>query len=103
MSLVRGSAFVTGGGPGGGPAYVASKHGVVGLTRQLAITFAARGVGDRELAGEADDAVLGGDVRGSAARAPARDERAAAHEAHVPRNSATAAAATSGASDRKSV
>src|SRR2546422_3249665 len=63
MSLVRGSAFVTGGGPGGGPAYVASKHGVVGLTRQLSITYAARGEGDRELAGEADDAVLGGGVR----------------------------------------
>ncbi len=31
-------------GSGGGPAYVASKHGVVGLTRQLAITYAARGV-----------------------------------------------------------
>jgi NAD(P)-dependent dehydrogenase (short-subunit alcohol dehydrogenase family) len=32
------------GGTGGGPAYVASKHGVVGLTRQLAITYAERGV-----------------------------------------------------------
>jgi NAD(P)-dependent dehydrogenase (short-subunit alcohol dehydrogenase family) len=31
-------------GSGGGPAYTASKHGVVGLTRQLAITCAARGV-----------------------------------------------------------
>ena len=31
-------------GSGGGPAYTASKHGVVGLTRQLAITYAARGV-----------------------------------------------------------
>src|SRR5437660_2150192 len=31
-------------GDGGGPAYVASKHGVVGLTRQLAVAYAARGV-----------------------------------------------------------
>ncbi len=31
-------------GSGGGPAYTASKHGVVGLTRQLAITHADRGV-----------------------------------------------------------
>jgi NAD(P)-dependent dehydrogenase (short-subunit alcohol dehydrogenase family) len=31
-------------GSGGGPAYTASKHGVVGLTRQLAVTYAARGV-----------------------------------------------------------
>ena len=31
-------------GSGGGAAYTASKHGVVGLTRQLAITYAARGV-----------------------------------------------------------
>ncbi|OGK99497.1 MAG: hypothetical protein A3E31_13585 [Candidatus Rokubacteria bacterium RIFCSPHIGHO2_12_FULL_73_22] len=31
-------------GSGGGPAYTASKHGVVGLTRQLAITYAAQGV-----------------------------------------------------------
>jgi NAD(P)-dependent dehydrogenase (short-subunit alcohol dehydrogenase family) len=32
------------GGTGGGPAYVASKHAVVGLTRQLAISYAERGV-----------------------------------------------------------
>jgi NAD(P)-dependent dehydrogenase (short-subunit alcohol dehydrogenase family) len=31
-------------GDGGGPAYVASKHGVVGLTRQLAVGCAAHGV-----------------------------------------------------------
>jgi NAD(P)-dependent dehydrogenase (short-subunit alcohol dehydrogenase family) len=31
-------------GSGGGPAYTASKHGVVGLTRQLAITHAERGI-----------------------------------------------------------
>jgi NAD(P)-dependent dehydrogenase (short-subunit alcohol dehydrogenase family) len=31
-------------GDGGGPAYVASKHGVVGVTRQLAVDVAARGV-----------------------------------------------------------
>jgi NAD(P)-dependent dehydrogenase (short-subunit alcohol dehydrogenase family) len=31
-------------GSGGGPAYTASKHGVVGLTRQLALTCADRGV-----------------------------------------------------------
>lgn len=31
-------------GSGGGPAYTASKHGVVGLTRQLAITCAERGI-----------------------------------------------------------
>jgi NAD(P)-dependent dehydrogenase (short-subunit alcohol dehydrogenase family) len=31
-------------GSGGGAAYTASKHGVVGLTRQLAITYAARGI-----------------------------------------------------------
>ena len=31
-------------GGGGGPAYVASKHGVVGLTRQIAVGCAGRGV-----------------------------------------------------------
>jgi NAD(P)-dependent dehydrogenase (short-subunit alcohol dehydrogenase family) len=31
-------------GDGGGPAYVASKHGVVGLTRQLAVTAASSSV-----------------------------------------------------------
>jgi len=31
-------------GDGGGPAYVASKHGVVGLTRQMAVTYSARGI-----------------------------------------------------------
>lgn len=31
-------------GSGGGPAYTASKHGVVGLTRQLAVTYAEAGV-----------------------------------------------------------
>jgi NAD(P)-dependent dehydrogenase (short-subunit alcohol dehydrogenase family) len=31
-------------GSGGGPAYTASKHGVLGVTRQLAITYAERGV-----------------------------------------------------------
>ena len=32
------------GGTGGGAAYVAAKHGVVGLTRQMAITYAASGI-----------------------------------------------------------
>ena len=31
-------------GAGGGPAYTASKHGVVGLTRQLAVAYAERGI-----------------------------------------------------------
>jgi NAD(P)-dependent dehydrogenase (short-subunit alcohol dehydrogenase family) len=31
-------------GSGGGPAYTAAKHGVVGLTRQLAIAYAGRGI-----------------------------------------------------------
>jgi NAD(P)-dependent dehydrogenase (short-subunit alcohol dehydrogenase family) len=31
-------------GSGGGPAYTAAKHGIVGLTRQLALAYAARGV-----------------------------------------------------------
>ena len=31
-------------GDGGGPAYVASKHGVVGVTRQLAVQYADRGL-----------------------------------------------------------
>jgi NAD(P)-dependent dehydrogenase (short-subunit alcohol dehydrogenase family) len=31
-------------GDGGGPAYVAAKHGVVGLTRQLAVAYADRGL-----------------------------------------------------------
>ncbi len=31
-------------GTGGGAAYVAAKHGVVGLTRQMAVTYSARGV-----------------------------------------------------------
>ena len=31
-------------GTGGGAAYVASKHGVVGLTRQMAVVYGARGI-----------------------------------------------------------
>ncbi len=31
-------------GTGGGAAYVASKHGVVGLTRQMAVTYSSRGI-----------------------------------------------------------
>jgi NAD(P)-dependent dehydrogenase (short-subunit alcohol dehydrogenase family) len=31
-------------GSGGGPAYTAAKHGVVGLTRQLAVAYASQGV-----------------------------------------------------------
>jgi NAD(P)-dependent dehydrogenase (short-subunit alcohol dehydrogenase family) len=31
-------------GTGGGAAYIAAKHGVVGLTRQLAVVYSARGV-----------------------------------------------------------
>jgi len=31
-------------GTGGGAAYIAAKHGVVGLTRQMAVTYAARGL-----------------------------------------------------------
>src|SRR6266571_905599 len=30
-------------GTGGGAAYVAAKHGVVGLTRQMAVVYSARG------------------------------------------------------------
>jgi NAD(P)-dependent dehydrogenase (short-subunit alcohol dehydrogenase family) len=63
-------------GSGGGPAYTASKHGVVGLTRQLAITYAERGVtvnaicpgavrtalraNSTRILGEAAPAVMGG-------------------------------------------
>jgi len=32
------------GGTGGGAAYIAAKHGVVGLTRQMAVTYAPRGL-----------------------------------------------------------
>src|SRR5262249_9198966 len=31
-------------GTGGGGAYIAAKHGVVGLTRQMAVTYGARGI-----------------------------------------------------------
>ena len=31
-------------GNGGGPAYIAAKHGVIGLTRQMAVAYAARGI-----------------------------------------------------------
>jgi NAD(P)-dependent dehydrogenase (short-subunit alcohol dehydrogenase family) len=31
-------------GTGGGAAYIAAKHGVVGLTRQMAVTYGARGI-----------------------------------------------------------
>ena len=31
-------------GTGGGAAYIAAKHGVVGLTKQMAVTYAARGI-----------------------------------------------------------
>jgi NAD(P)-dependent dehydrogenase (short-subunit alcohol dehydrogenase family) len=31
-------------GTGGGAAYIAAKHGVVGLTRQMAVTYASRGI-----------------------------------------------------------
>jgi NAD(P)-dependent dehydrogenase (short-subunit alcohol dehydrogenase family) len=57
-------------GDGGGPAYVASKHGVVGLTRQLAVHAAPRGVtinaicpGPIQTALRANStAILGGDA-----------------------------------------
>lgn len=32
------------GGTGGGAAYIAAKHGVVGLTRQMAVAYGARGI-----------------------------------------------------------
>ena len=32
------------GGTGGGAAYVAAKHGVVGLTRQMAVVYSSRGI-----------------------------------------------------------
>jgi NAD(P)-dependent dehydrogenase (short-subunit alcohol dehydrogenase family) len=32
------------GGTGGGAAYIAAKHGVVGLTRQMAVVYSARGI-----------------------------------------------------------
>ncbi len=31
-------------GTGGGPAYIAAKHGVVGLTRQMAVAYSSRGI-----------------------------------------------------------
>jgi NAD(P)-dependent dehydrogenase (short-subunit alcohol dehydrogenase family) len=31
-------------GTGGGAAYIAAKHGVVGLTRQMAVAYGARGI-----------------------------------------------------------
>src|SRR6266849_169894 len=31
-------------GTGGGAAYIAAKHGVVGLTRQMAVVYSARGI-----------------------------------------------------------
>jgi NAD(P)-dependent dehydrogenase (short-subunit alcohol dehydrogenase family) len=31
-------------GTGGGPAYIAAKHGVVGLTRQMAVVYSSRGI-----------------------------------------------------------
>ena len=31
-------------GTGGGAAYIAAKHGVIGLTRQMAVTYSARGI-----------------------------------------------------------
>jgi NAD(P)-dependent dehydrogenase (short-subunit alcohol dehydrogenase family) len=31
-------------GTGGGPAYIAAKHGVVGITRQMAVVYSARGI-----------------------------------------------------------
>lgn len=32
------------GGTGGGAAYIAAKHGIVGLTRQMAVVYSARGI-----------------------------------------------------------
>jgi len=31
-------------GTGGGPAYIAAKHGVIGLTRQMAVAYSSRGI-----------------------------------------------------------
>lgn len=31
-------------GTGGGPAYIAAKHGVVGITRQMAVVYSSRGI-----------------------------------------------------------
>ena len=31
-------------GTGGGAAYIAAKHGVVGLTRQMAVAYSSRGI-----------------------------------------------------------
>ena len=36
-------------GTGGGAAYIAAKHGVVGLTRQMAVVYSARGIGNFEM------------------------------------------------------
>lgn len=43
-SIVNMASVAGLGGTGGGAAYVAAKHGVVGLTRQMAVTYAARGL-----------------------------------------------------------
>jgi len=43
-SIVNMASVAGLGGTGGGAAYIAAKHGVVGLTRQMAVTYAARGL-----------------------------------------------------------
>lgn len=43
-SIVNMASVAGLGGTGGGAAYIAAKHGVVGLTRQMAVSYAARGL-----------------------------------------------------------
>ena len=84
-------------GTGGGAAYVASKHGVVGLTRQMAVTYSARGI---TINAVCPGPILTPAPTPSRSWAPTPDTRGVAVNASNPRHRAAGGAGAAGRSSR---